>query len=950
MGAGFAAVPGMQAVAAGTSPAATSDSLVQQLRGEATGSVVLTQERATGKVGFVRSAAGGDLMPTLEGDSLRGAVDKANAYLGKYAGVFGATKDQLRQTDAAAGRYGWTVTYKQYYQGLPVFGSTIKANLDKAGDLTSVNGYAAPGLDLSVTPRVSKSIASSHAIGTVHANPPGSAEAPANVTGLEASSAELVIYRTGAIRGQQGTNILAWMVGVTNAHGVNDRVFVDAATGKVVNRYSMTDGFETDRELYDGTQDPAHLEWKDGDAFPGTLSTYQQNLMYDAGNSYWLYANTFGRDSFDGQGTKMVTVENYQDPNDPNYCPNANWNGQRINMCPGSEADDVVSHEWGHAYTQYTSGLIYQWQPGALNESYSDVWGETIDLINGRHDEGEGDITTHRPVGQCSTHSPSQPTVTINSPASIQRDCATAAAGYGPQLDSTGITGDVVQGVDGTADGGTSTDGCSPFDNAAAVAGKIAIVDRGTCTFDTKTANAQAAGAVALIIGNRDEAPFSASGDGTGITIPTVMIGLSDREAIKTALASGPVNVTMKDTAGQRSNSYRWLIGEQAPAFGGALRDMWVPTCYGDPGKVADAEYKCSTDDNGGVHSNSGIPNHGYALLVDGGTYNGVTVPGIGLDKAANIWWQTQLDYLTPMSDFTDMADSLDAACTALVGQPIQKLSVQRLTPGGPAAPITAADCQAVSAMEQAVQFRTPPTQCNFQPLLAKGAPAACGKAFTTSKVWGDDFEKGLGNWTKGGSTVYPAGHGYPWRTTAAAPGSHASKVAAGPDPQGGSCSGDANDISSVDTIASPAVSLPNGASRHLVFQHYVSTEAGFDGGNVKIKVNGGAWKLIPAGAYTFNGPNSTLATNDEGSTDPLAGQDAWTGTDGGQVHGSWGTTVVDLKAAGAKAGDTVKFRFDMGRDGCGGVEGWYLDNVKVVVCKKKANAQGRHAALGHRR
>ena len=41
--------------------------------------------------------------------------------------------------------------------------------------------------------------------------------------------------------------------------------------------------------------------------------------------------------------------------------------------------------------------------------------GETVDLINGRMDEGEGDITTHRPVGQCSTHSPSQPTVTINS-------------------------------------------------------------------------------------------------------------------------------------------------------------------------------------------------------------------------------------------------------------------------------------------------------------------------------------------------------------------------------------------------------------------------------------------------------------------------------------------------------------------------------------------------------
>ena len=41
--------------------------------------------------------------------------------------------------------------------------------------------------------------------------------------------------------------------------------------------------------------------------------------------------------------------------------------------------------------------------------------------------------------------------------------------------------------------------------------------------------------------------------------------------------------------------------------------------------------------DAGGVHSNSGVPNHGYALLVDGGTFNGQSVPGIGLDKAAAI-------------------------------------------------------------------------------------------------------------------------------------------------------------------------------------------------------------------------------------------------------------------------------------------------------------------------
>ena len=59
------------------------------------------------------------------------------------------------------------------------------------------------------------------------------------------------------------------------------------------------------------------------------------------------------------------------------------------------------------------------------------------------------------------------------------------------------------------------------------------------------------------------------------------------------------------------------------------------------------------------MHSNSGVANHGYALLVDGGTYNGVTVTGIGLDKAANLWFYNQTHYLTPTSGFPEFADGL---------------------------------------------------------------------------------------------------------------------------------------------------------------------------------------------------------------------------------------------------------------------------------------------------
>ena len=69
-------------------------------------------------------------------------------------------------------------------------------------------------------------------------------------------------------------------------------------------------------------------------------------------------------------------------------------------------------------------------------------------------------------------------------------------------------------------------------------------------------------------------------------------------------------------------------MGEDATAwFIGALRDMWTPPCFGNPGKVIRHPVRVlGTADEGGVHTNSGVDNHAYALMVDGGTYNGQTI------------------------------------------------------------------------------------------------------------------------------------------------------------------------------------------------------------------------------------------------------------------------------------------------------------------------------------
>jgi Zn-dependent metalloprotease len=824
LGASLVLMPMSQAGSAPTARAAGDQQLIKELRQDARGDVVASRESATGKVGFIRATGGrsADLMPGVAANDRASAVAKTRAFLNDYAGLFGTRPVELVTDQVTKNRLGWNVSYTQRYRGVPVFGGTLRAQVDDAGDLTSVNGYVAPDLDLDVTPRLSAAEAGRAAVAEVKADPPGHEGHQADLTGVTAKNTRLSVYRTGVPRGDIGTSVLTYVVEVSNDANVRDMVFVDADSGKTLNRYSMIhDGLY--RELYEGNTNRSNRVWAEDEAFPGDLNEEQQNLVEGTGESYWFFMNAFGQDSYDGLGATMTTVNN-----DPRInCPNANWNGITTNYCNGVTSDDVVAHEWGHAYTEYSWDGIYQWQPGALNESFSDVWGETVDLINGRQDEEEGDIDTPRPVGQCSTHSPAQPAFTINSPAAIAKDCDVAGAAFGPQLDDTGLTGDLVIGLDADedADGdpnpfdleGSTFDGCSPLTNAAEVAGKIVMLNRGLCGFEEKARTAEAAGAAAVVVANRDPEVFAMSGDeDPDPTIPTVMIGLDDWEPIVDALDTETVNVTMKDASGPRTDSYRWLVGEDSFAFGGAIRDMWSPTCHGDPGKVTDAEYKCSTDDGGGVHSNSGVPNHAYALLVDGGDFNGTTVTGIGLDKAAHIYYYAMQLFQTPTSDFIDHADALEVTCDLLVDA---ELEIYELTVEEDATPnilgtMSAADCAQVTNAIAAVELRTEPVQCDFMPLLEQGGPSLCGAGTTTSTVWSETFEDGLIGWEKDSEVVYPGGGSLPWSSDSTPPGGREGTVARGDDnPASGQCTEGAGDFSSRDTIVSPEITMPTTTS-----------------------------------------------------------------------------------------------------------------------------------------
>ena len=147
---------------------------------------------------------------------------------------------------------------------------------------------------------------------------------------------------------------------------------------------------------------------------------------------------------------------------------------------------------------------------------------------------------------------------------------------------------------------------------------------------------------------------------------------------------SGAINESMSDVFGELVDladgtggdgpEQRWRLGEDLPAgSGGAARDMADPPRFGQPDTTRSPlyDYAFDYDDNGAVHTNSGVPNKTAYLIADGtaaepdGAFRGRAFPGIGTARTATLYWAT-LQMLTPGADFVDLAAALRQSCTNL--------------------------------------------------------------------------------------------------------------------------------------------------------------------------------------------------------------------------------------------------------------------------------------------
>ncbi len=659
------------------------------------------------------------------------------------------------------------ITLRQNHNGIPVFDGLLRFHFDAQNNITGINGNYFENIKVSSTPNISEQHASTIALVTI-------SNQNLNRSGMELfiHKNELVIYPKGIVMGHITTNHLAYHIEVRNNTDVREYVFVDAHNGEIIDQFTGI-AHAINRIVYEGNTNPSNIVWQEGDAFPGSLTIWQQNEVVASEHVYNFFKNAFNYISFDNADGQMITINNNPGLN----CPNASWNGFSANYCNGTATDDVIAHEWGHAYTEYTNNLIYAWQSGAINEAYSDIWGETVDLLNSYQDTGED--------------------------LSLRTSC---------------------------------------------------------------------------------------------------------------------------------NSSDRWRMGEDATAFGGAIRDMWDPTCNNDPGKVSDTEYWCTTGDQGGVHINSGIPNKAYALLVDGGTFNGYTITPIGFTKAAHIFWRAQSQYLTATSDFFALADALEASVNDLLGVNLEGLSTTNTPAGLSGEIINTTDVNQVNNAILAVEMRMSPDACNFQPLLGQ-TPDPC-QAATTNPIFIEDWETGMDGWTISQLPTNPGTwESRDWTLENNLPKGRTGTGIFGIDPINGDCNTDLEN--GVIRLESPVINIPDYSvgTNEMIINHYISTETNWDGANIKYSLNGGAWEILPATAFLHNPYNGTINPASIGNDNPMASEEAFTGSDQGSVSGSWGRSIIDLSQINVTDNTSVQFRFEMGTDGCNGREGWYIDEIVIYNC-----------------
>jgi len=302
------------------------------------------------------------------------------------------------------------VRMRQTVRGVPVWLGEMLAHYDATGRLVEISAVWAPGVhDVDTTPALSLEEAVARAAAAMRGDRP---ELEGDELAVERP--ELVVFAPAG-----RAPALAWHVALRalGDHTALVRALVDAKTGDVLDRFddiqtiaATATGATGKSRTIEVSQSGATYQMIDAGrkvttytltnqqitgngtlVTSNTLTSWDQaatlgkgaavDAHYHAEQIFDFYKKTFNRNAIDGKGAAIVSRVHYGQGVD-----NAFWDGTRMSYGDGSTrlknlaaALDVAAHEFTHGVTTNESGLVYQNESGALNESISDVMGAVIE-------------------------------------------------------------------------------------------------------------------------------------------------------------------------------------------------------------------------------------------------------------------------------------------------------------------------------------------------------------------------------------------------------------------------------------------------------------------------------------------------------------------------------------------------------------------------------------------
>ncbi len=680
----------------------------------------LSTHNLTGNVRFIGTKPD---KPIFQSDNLStgiGSEAASRTFLSEYGSLFGI-KDQLKDLQLMKKQTidsnRSSVRFQQVYNNVPILGAELISQVDRQGNVICVSGEILPDISISISPEITAAKAQENAITVVEK------KYGINSNILNASSPELWIYNPIIFGMNNDITRLVWRVEVIETQSmIEELVLVDAKLGNIALNFNQIPNAKY-RQIYDNQNNtsfglPGNGPVRSEGNSPTGITEVDKAYDY-IGDSYDFYSTYHSRDSLDDAGMPIVATVRYCESGYPCPLNNAFWDPSLKQLIFGdgfATADDVIAHEFTHGVTQHESNLLYWAQSGAINEAFSDIWGEFIDQTN---------------------------------------------------------------------------------------------------------------------------------------------------------------------SAGNDDPSVRWLIGEDLP--GGAGRSMSNPPAYSQPDKMTSSYYECTyADDNYGVHTNSGVANKAAYLLTDGGSFNGITVTGIGMAKTADLFYEVQANLFTTGSDYADLYDALQQAAVNLGYS---------------------------STEQQAVKNAVDATEMNMSPPCGFTEAPVCDSGVANTLFFDDMENAASGNWAFGGDSQWAYDDTFEYTTSG-------EKCLYGNDPS-----------YVIDSWAAMTadIALSIGSQPYLRFEHAYILDPGYDGGVIEYSIDGGSNWVDAGSLIEDNGYTHTLSTS---YGNPLGGQSAYSGVS--PFGGTYISTRVDLISL---VGQNVRFRFRIGTDNTQAGYGWWIDDVHIYTC-----------------